>query len=151
YMAPEQARGEVHLVDERADVFGLGAILCEILTGQPPFTGLTAEAHRKAQTAKLDDACSRLDGCGADAELIAPAKRCLAAEPWDRPRHAGEVTSAVTAYLEGVESRLRQAELDRAAAEVKVSEERKRRKLTLALASSVLAVVIVGAAGGLWV
>lgn len=36
-MAPEQARGDVKRLDARTDVFGLGAILCEILTGQPPY------------------------------------------------------------------------------------------------------------------
>ena len=42
YMAPEQARGEIDRIDERADVFALGSILCEILTGEPAFTGRAA-------------------------------------------------------------------------------------------------------------
>ena len=36
YIPPEQARGELDHIDKRSDVFGLGAILCTILTGHPP-------------------------------------------------------------------------------------------------------------------
>src|SRR5262245_7120574 len=71
FMPPEQAGGEVDKLDERADVFGLGAVLCVILTGQPPYVAADGDAVRLlAIRGKLDDAYARLDRCGADAELI---------------------------------------------------------------------------------
>ena len=95
YMAPEQARGEIDWIDDRADVFALGSILCEILTGEPAFTGRSAgEIQRKAALGDTADALARLEACGADAELIALAKDCLAREREDRPRDASAVADA---------------------------------------------------------
>jgi serine/threonine-protein kinase len=151
YMAPEQARGELDTLDERADVFALGSILCEILTGQPAFAGgSAAEVYRKAKRADLSDACASLDACDSDAELVGLARSCLAAAPKHRPRDAGAVVARLTAYLGGVERRLRDAELAQARAEARAAGERRRRLLTLALAGSVLATALIGVAGWAW-
>jgi serine/threonine protein kinase len=49
YLSPEQAEGRLDALDERSDIYGLGAILYEILTGQAPFTGeSTHQVLRKA-------------------------------------------------------------------------------------------------------
>ncbi len=110
------ARVEIDNMDERADVFGLGAILCEILTGQPPYVAEDgALVFRMASRGKLEDAFSRLDACGADEDLIALTRHCLELEPVDRPRDAAVLAERVTEYLESVETRLREAEVERAA------------------------------------
>ncbi len=166
YMPPEQASGDLDRLDERADVFALGSILCEILTGQPAFTGRTVgEIHRKAVRGDLAEACGRLDACGADAELAGLARDCLACEREDRPPNAGAVAERLAAYLAGVQERLRTAELARVEAQARAEEEakrriladalaqkaqehaveeRRRRRLQLGLAASILALTTVG-------
>jgi serine/threonine-protein kinase len=149
YMAPEQARGELKLIDERSDVFGLGSILCEILTGQPTFAGSSgSDTLRKAAEADLVETFERLDLCKVDAGLSSLARACLAADPADRPRDAREVSSQMTAYLTGVQERLRRAELAWVEARARATEERKRRRAEVGLAAALLVLVMVGS--GTW-
>jgi serine/threonine-protein kinase len=151
YMAPEQARGRLDTLDERADVFGIGAILCEILTGLPPYAAPSGnEVYHKAERAELAEGLARLDACGAEAELVVLAKACLAVAARDRPRDAGVVAAALSAHLAGVQERLKAAELARARAESRAAEERKRRLLVGGLAASLLALATLGGGGGLW-
>jgi tetratricopeptide (TPR) repeat protein/tRNA A-37 threonylcarbamoyl transferase component Bud32 len=154
YMPPEQAWGNSALIDRRADVFALGAILCEILTGKPAYVGASAEeVCAKAAKGDLADAHSRLDACGAGAALRDLAKRCLASDRFARPPDAGVVARDLTAYLASAQERLRKSQLEQAAAEAsaaqagaKVKAERLARKCLLALAAALL----VGGAAAAW-
>jgi serine/threonine-protein kinase len=150
YMSPEQAAGDWDIVDERADVFALGAVLCAVLTGRPPYHGSNRDdLLRRARRGDLAEALGRLEKCGADANLVQLCRVCLAPEREGRPRHAGVVAERLASYQAEVRERLRQAELERARAEVQAREERKRRRLTLALAALVLLLVMLGG-GAIW-
>jgi serine/threonine protein kinase len=139
YMPPEQARGEIDRIDERSDVFGLGAILCEILTGRPPFMGQTQkELWAKARACDHAEPFAALDHSGADADLVQLTKRCLAANQEERPRNARNVATAMTEYLTSVAERKRAAELTAAKAKARAASERKARHLTLGLAAVLL-------------
>ena len=108
FMAPEQAAGAVSLIDRRSDVFGLGAVLAVVLTGRPPFVADTAEATRvKAALGDLGECFVRLGARGADPDLVALCKRCLAPRPEDRPTDAGEVAKAVAALRTAADERAR--------------------------------------------
>ncbi len=152
YMPPEQARGQNDRVDCRSDVFGLGALLCEILTGAPPYnSGNREELRVQALVADLTGAHQRLDQRGVDSDLTALAKRCLTANAEDRFANASEVATAVTNYLTAAEERARQAEVERARAQTRAAEERKRRRVQVALVASLLAVAVLAVIAAIWI
>jgi serine/threonine-protein kinase len=158
YMPPEQAIGAIDQVDKRSDVFGLGAVLCVILTGKPPYTGMDFEAIRQlAARGKLDETWARLNGCGAEPELVELCKRCLAGEKEDRPADAGEVARAVAGLRAAADERARLAELDRvriegerAQAETEAREQRRRRRVAISFGAVIAVLLVAAAVWQLW-
>lgn len=144
YMPPEQARGDVDRVDERSDVFALGAILCELLTGEPPYRPVDGDLITQAASGELDGAYERLQKSGADAALIQLATDCLARAQRARPASAADVAQRMNGYLTSVEERARQAE-------VRAAEARLKHRVTLASAAAGLVVVALGAGGWIWI
>ncbi len=151
YMPPEQALGALSQITERSDVFGLGAILCAILTGKSVFHASSFETTRlMAARGDTAEAFARLDASGAEPELIALAKKCLAAKPEDRFANGTEVADAVRDHRANVEARLRTAEIDRAAAEAKGVEARKRRRVQTWSAIAVMTLLAAGTGISAW-
>jgi len=151
YMPPEQALGEIDNMDERADVFGLGAILCEILTGKPPYIGDDgAQVYHMASQGKLEHCFARLEACGADDDLVALTKHCLELEPADRPRDANVLAAGVSGYLESVETKLRKTEMAKVATQTRAEESIRRHKLIHVAGTAVTMSLAIGIAVSGW-
>ena len=99
FMAPEQAKGVLPAIGERTDVFGLGALLYFILTGQPPFAGSTeSEILTRARAGLFVDPERTERGSTAPA-LCRIVRKAMAAAPEDRHASALELQQEVRGFL----------------------------------------------------
>jgi len=147
YMPPEQAMGQIEELTERSDVFALGAILCEILTRQPPYTGTMQDQILAAAQARLEEAHGRIDACSAPDALKRLARDCMAPLPKDRPKDAAAVAQRVAEHLASVEERARQAEIDAVHAAAEGRRVQRGRRTTVVLAGVALAAILGGSGG----
>jgi serine/threonine protein kinase len=95
YMSPEQVQGR--LVDERSDIYAIGAIAFELLTGRRMFSGRTFLSIARKH---LDTTVSRgtLEEGGVPRELAAIVIRCLAKKPEDRFQDASSLADSFEAF-----------------------------------------------------
>lgn len=98
YMAPEQAAGRVHDISPRTDVYGLGAILYELLTGQPPFREKHA-LDTLVQVLEGEPTLPRRINAGVPRDLERICRKCLEKNPDERYASAAEVAEDLERWL----------------------------------------------------
>jgi serine/threonine-protein kinase len=103
YMAPEQARGNPKDTDERSDIFGLGALLFEILCGHGPYGphpdgNVILKRAATGQIMSIDAACERI---GVSRRIRAIAERATQPDPDKRYASVAEMQEGMRAFLRG--------------------------------------------------
>ena len=96
YMAPEQAAADPN-VDARADIYAVGAMAYEMLTGQPPFAGRTPQMTLAAHVSEVPDPVTKRRP-NIPPALAALVMRMLEKRPADRPQSADEVMRILDAF-----------------------------------------------------
>jgi serine/threonine-protein kinase len=103
YMAPEQAVADPH-IDHRADIYAVGVLAYELLTGQPPFTGTTPQEVLSAHVTQAPDVVTR-HRATVPRSLAQLVMRCLEKKPADRWQRAEELLlhlEALTTPSDGI-------------------------------------------------
>ncbi len=105
YMAPEQAGGRIDELDERSDVFSIGALLYHLFTGRPPYRGKTSLETLSLAIEAEHEPLARV-APEVPAPLVAIVERAMAKDPANRYPSAGALAEALVAVVaEGVRDR----------------------------------------------
>lgn len=150
FMSPEQARGEVDSLTPRSDVFGLGSILFQVLTGKTIFANVppsgVIEKLRGGDLNEVHEQLDRLTGNSEHSELAKWCRRCLHPDPDHRPSSANEIAQAVGNYLSDLKEKVHRAEVDRAAADAKRHSETRRQRWVVGMSAAITIVSLAGLA-----